>query len=195
MDKSKRVLSLVPVSRPTAFDDPNFVLLPSRRVHRRPLYQPLVPLGASPTTPLLADREVVLRPLSTNSLSNQSSTILPVTSAERLATMLGFFEPIDKHKKCLAVLEAIAAQSRIGRFISSTTLSRQLGLSRGSTLNHLGTLLRRGIIIKKGRHYQLRGGSVEASVALLEHDVSNWFSEMKNHARAWDDALQPVSSD
>jgi DNA-binding IclR family transcriptional regulator len=106
---------------------------------------------------------------------------------EKLAFSLGFFEPIDKQKKCLAVFLAIVSLSRMGRGISSTTLSRQLGLSRGSTLNHLGTLMHRGLVIKKGRHYQLRGANLEATLLLVERDIQNWLTDAKTLARNWDE--------
>lgn len=180
MDKKWKAASsshaLVPVS-------PNFYLdSPSRRPHdlRRPDYWQARDVEFS-TKPF--KKELVLRPL-------ELARELPTEIAwEKFAHSLGFFEPIDKQKKCLLIFKTLVLESKKGKWVSSSALSKKLRISRGSVINHLRTLLARGLVAKKGRYYALRYPSLEETLSAMENDILANLGRLKKVSQALDDQL------
>lgn len=128
-------------------------------------------------------KELVLRPVE---LSRELSKEM---AWEKLATALGFYEPIDKQKKCLVIFQTLVEDSKKGKWVSSSALSKKLRMSRGSVINHLHTLLARGLVAKKGRYYALRYPSLEETLSAMEEDTVTHLSRLKKVAQALDEQL------
>ncbi len=98
-----------------------------------------------------------------------------------ICSSLGFFEPIDRDKNAAAILrEIILAGDKRG--LTSTELAERIGMSRGSTINHLNNLLRSGLLEKNGKYYSIRNRSMEKTIEEIEEDVERIFLRLKKIA-------------
>jgi predicted transcriptional regulator len=99
----------------------------------------------------------------------------------------GFFEPIDKEKTASSVFKAIVFAAEKGRPVSSTVLAQEVGMSRGSVINHLNNLIRSGLVVRQGRHYFPRSKSLFRMLEEIEEDIERVFARMKKTARQIDE--------
>lgn len=98
----------------------------------------------------------------------------------------GFFEPIDKEKTAAAVFREIVSATEKGLALTSTAIAEQVGMSRGSVINHLNNLQRSGLITKNGRYYSSRSRSMYRTIEEIEEDIDRIFDRMKQRAREID---------
>lgn len=103
---------------------------------------------------------------------------------------LGFFETIDKGKTAATVFKEIVHATEANTPLTSSQLAQRAGMSRGSIINHLNNLLRSGLIVKHGRQYIARSGSMHGLIEELETDVETIFRRMKKIARELDEDFQ-----
>jgi predicted transcriptional regulator len=99
-----------------------------------------------------------------------------------ICSSLGFFEPIDKEKNAAAVFKEIVSATEKGEALSSTAIAQRIGMSRGSTINHLNRLLKSGLIEKNGTFYSSRSSSLERTIEEIEGDVNRIFEQLKKSA-------------
>jgi predicted transcriptional regulator len=99
-----------------------------------------------------------------------------------ICSSLGFFEPIDKEKNAAAVFKEIVSATEKSEALSSTAIAQRIGMSRGSTINHLNRLLKSGLIEKNGKFYSSRSSSLERTIEEIEEDVSRIFGQLKKSA-------------
>ncbi len=103
-----------------------------------------------------------------------------------ICSSLGFFEPIDKDKNAAAVFKEIVIATEKGEALTSTALAERIGMSRGSTINHLNNLLRSGLIEKNGKYYSARSRSIERTIEEIEDDIDRVFNQLKRSAAELD---------
>ena len=103
-----------------------------------------------------------------------------------ICSTLGFFEPIDKDKNAAAVFKEIVLATERGQALTSTTLAERIGMSRGSTINHLNNLLCAGLVEKRGHYYSARSKSIQRTIEEIEEDVDRIFEQLKKKAAQLD---------
>lgn len=99
-----------------------------------------------------------------------------------ICSSLGFFEPIDKDKNAAAVFKEIVLATEKGEALTSTAIAERIGMSRGSVINHLNSLLRSGMIEKSGKFYSARSKSIERTIDEIQEDVERIFAQLKKSA-------------
>ena len=99
---------------------------------------------------------------------------------------LGFFEPIDRSKTASNVFKEIVFAAEKGKPLSSTELSKKVGMSRGSVINHLNNLMRSGLVVRHGRFYLPRSRSIFRTIQEIEEDIDRVFQRMKKTAKEID---------
>lgn len=103
-----------------------------------------------------------------------------------ICSSLGFFEPIDKDKNAAAVFKEIILATENGEALTSTAIAERIGMSRGSVINHLNSLLRSGLIEKNGKFYSARSSSIERTIDEIQEDVERIFASLKKSAAELD---------
>ncbi len=98
----------------------------------------------------------------------------------------GFFEDIDREKTASSVFKEIVNATEHNKPLTSTTLAKRVGMSRGSVINHLNNLMRSGLVVKDGRQYFSRSQSMFRTIAEIEEDIDRIFDKMKQRARLID---------
>jgi predicted transcriptional regulator len=99
----------------------------------------------------------------------------------------GFFEEIDKEKTASSVFKEIVRATEKGKPVNSTDLAKNVGMSRGSVINHLNNLIQSGLIVKDGRFYMARSQSMFRTIEEIEEDIDRIFDRMKQRARYIDE--------
>jgi predicted transcriptional regulator len=99
-----------------------------------------------------------------------------------ICSSLGFFEMIDKNKNAAAIFKEIFLATSIGQVLTSTTIAQRIGMSRGSTINHLNNLTRAGLIEKNGKYYYARSKTMVGTINEIEDDLLHIFSRIKKVA-------------
>ncbi|AJF60399.1 MAG: hypothetical protein QT03_C0001G0913 [archaeon GW2011_AR10] len=113
----------------------------------------------------------------------------PVNELNWICQSLGFFEPIDREKTASSIFKEIVKATESNESISSTELAERIGMSRGSTINHLNNLIRSGLIVRHGRLYVSRSRSIYRTIEEIEEDVERVFAKMKKTAKEIDREL------
>lgn len=103
-----------------------------------------------------------------------------------ICSSLGFFEMIDKNKNAAAIFKEIFLATSMGQVLTSTTIAQRIGMSRGSTINHLNNLVKSGLIEKNGRYYYARNKTMAGTINEIEDDLIHIFSRIKKVAETID---------
>lgn len=106
-----------------------------------------------------------------------------------ICSSLGFYEPIDRGKTASIVFKEIVSSAEKGRPPTSSALAQNIGMSRGSVINHLNNLMRSGLIMRQGRMYVPRSRSMFRTIEEIEEDIDRIFEKMKKTAREIDKEL------
>ncbi len=109
-----------------------------------------------------------------------------------LCASTGFFENIDKNKNAARIFKEIFLAGTIGQIVTSTTISERIGMSRGSTINHLNRLVKSGLIEKAGKYYFTRQKTMLGIIEEIEDDVLHSFLRMKKIAKEIDSKTSQV---
>jgi predicted transcriptional regulator len=109
-----------------------------------------------------------------------------------VCSSLGFFENIDKSKNAAQIFKEIFLAGSLGQVLTSTTISERVGMSRGSTINHLNNLLNAGLIEKGGKYYFARHKTMKGTIDEIEDDITHIFSRMKRIAKEIDSETDQV---
>ena len=100
-----------------------------------------------------------------------------------LCKSFGFLEPLQVQNSAEKVFKELAKTKQL---LSSSQLSRTLGISRGAIINQLNNLQRSGLVAKRGRLYALRSNSMLHTIEELESDVERVFEKTKKAAKQID---------
>lgn len=109
-----------------------------------------------------------------------------------ICSSLGFFENIDKNKNAASIFKEILLASSLGQVLTSTTIAQRIGMSRGSTINHLNNLLNAGLIEKVGKYYLARSNTMLGIINEIEDDTLHIFSRMKKVAKEMDEETKKI---
>ncbi|MFH1443480.1 MAG: hypothetical protein ABIG96_05585 [Candidatus Micrarchaeota archaeon] len=73
--------------------------------------------------------------------------------------------------------------------VRSIVISRKMQLTRGGTVYHLNKLMESGLIVRRGREYELRGQSLQDTVDEMEDDMRRMFKMIKRMAVEIDEEM------
>ncbi|MFH0971087.1 MAG: hypothetical protein V1835_00820 [Candidatus Micrarchaeota archaeon] len=73
--------------------------------------------------------------------------------------------------------------------VRSIIISKKMQLTRGGTVYHLNKLMESGLIVRRGREYELRGQNLEETIDEMEDDMRRMFKMVKRMAAEIDEEL------
>jgi DNA-binding IclR family transcriptional regulator len=85
-----------------------------------------------------------------------------------------------------AIFSELVRAAREGKGISSRELMEKLPVTQAAIVYHLNTFMRSGLVVKQGRGYYLRGGSLEHALDEIESDMLRRMGRLKEIARKID---------
>lgn len=85
------------------------------------------------------------------------------------------------------IFREVVRTSREGAGVSSRELMEKAGVTQAAVVYHLNTFIRSGLVVKQGRYYYLRGGSLENALEEIEHDMVRRMSRLKEIAKKIDE--------
>ena len=106
-----------------------------------------------------------------------------------LGTSLGLFNLRDKNKSCFRIFIELLKAAKSRRPISSDELAEKLGLTRGTVIHHMHTLIDSGLIITEGNRYFLRVDNLTDLIDELEKDIKRTLDDLKQVASNIDTRL------
>jgi predicted transcriptional regulator len=109
-----------------------------------------------------------------------------------ICSSFGFFEEIDKNKVAARIFREIFLAGTMNQVLTSTSIAQRMGMSRGSTINHLNNLLNAGLIEKGGKYYFVRAKTMKMIVEEVEDDTKHIFSRIKKVAEEIDKKTDDV---
>jgi len=84
------------------------------------------------------------------------------------------------------IFRELVRASREQRGVSSRELMESMGVTQAAIIYHLNTFMRSGLVVKHGRNYLLRGGSLEHALEEIENDMTRRMERLKEIARKID---------
>ncbi len=88
------------------------------------------------------------------------------------------------------ILREILKKESSGREgIRSIIISRKMHVTRGGAIYHLNRLMDTGLIVRRGRQYELRGQNLRDTVEEMEEDMRRLFKNMRRMAAEIDEEL------
>jgi predicted transcriptional regulator len=106
-----------------------------------------------------------------------------------LGTSLGLFNLRDKNKSCFRIFIDLLKAAKKQKPLTSDQLAENLGLSRGTVIHHMNTLMDSGMVIHEGNAYLLRVDSLSDLIAELEKDIRRTLEDLREVARTIDERL------
>ncbi len=106
-----------------------------------------------------------------------------------LGGSLGLFNPRDKDKSCFRVFITLLKSAKRKEELSSDELADLTGLSRGTVIHHLNTLMQAGLVESYRNKYVLRVDTLEHLVEKLEEDLGKTVASLKKVAAELDKKL------
>jgi len=87
------------------------------------------------------------------------------------------------------ILREIVDAERRGAPVRSITISRKAHVTRGGAVYHLNRLIESGIVVRNGRRYELRGGTLSGTMEEIEGDMLLMMRRMREIARELDEEM------
>src|SRR3989344_661495 len=87
------------------------------------------------------------------------------------------------------ILKEILRHESRGGGMRSISISRKMRVTRGGAIYHLNKLMATGLIVRRGRDYELRGGNLSESVDEVEQDMQRVFRLIRKMASEIDREL------
>lgn len=106
-----------------------------------------------------------------------------------IGTSLGLFNLRDKNKSCFRIFIELLKRAKQQSPVTSDELAYQLGLSRGTIIHHLNTLMDSGLVIHEGNQYMLRVSNLSDLIEELEKDIQRTLLDLKTVAENIDTRL------
>ncbi|MBD3210197.1 hypothetical protein GF318_02340 [Candidatus Micrarchaeota archaeon] len=85
-----------------------------------------------------------------------------------------------------AIFQELVKAAREGEGISSRKLMEKLPVTQAAIIYHLNTFIRSGLVVRHGRSYYLRGGSLEHALEEVESDMLRRMKRLKEVAKKID---------
>ena len=102
---------------------------------------------------------------------------------------MGLFNLRDKDKSCFRIFVELIKAAKANRIVSSDELAFRLGLTRGTVIHHINSLISAGIVVHEAGGYRLRVNSLEELVDEVEKDLLRTFDRLKNIAHELDEKI------
>lgn len=74
--------------------------------------------------------------------------------------------------------------------LPSDKIAARVGISRGTAIHHIKRLIRAGLVIQKGNHYELRELSLARTIERIKEDVCRFIEEIMEIGKSIDQSLQ-----
>jgi len=102
-----------------------------------------------------------------------------------LCNLSGVYSTTDKNRVAMRILLLLHKYGEL----NSTDISKELGISRGSVLNHIENLMESGFVFKYGKSYHLRESTFSEIVEQMEKDIKKTLERMRQYAKELDSQL------
>ena len=84
------------------------------------------------------------------------------------------------------IFSELVKASRNNEGISSRELMEKADVTQAAVVYHLNTFMRSGLVVKQGRNYYLRGGSLEHALDEIQNDMTRRMERLKEIAKKID---------
>lgn len=99
-----------------------------------------------------------------------------------LCDSLGLFSERDKDKSCFRMFIVLLKSLNKSDGLSSDEISEKVGLSRGTVVHHLHTLIGSGLVVQDRSKYMLRVNNLSSLIEEVEHDLMRTLEELREAA-------------
>ncbi len=106
-----------------------------------------------------------------------------------LGGSIGLFNPRDKDRSCFRIFVTLLKNAKQKRDVSSDELAGMTGLTRGTVVHHLNTLMSAGLVEKYKTKYVLRVDTLESLMEKLEQDMQATLKSLRDVAGDIDEKL------
>ncbi len=86
----------------------------------------------------------------------------------------------------------IVSKSIAGDGVTSKELFKEFDIPRSTVIYHLNRFIATGLVIRKGRKYQLRAEDMESTIRELQSDMINEFNRLLQFAEKLDEEMREV---
>ena len=94
---------------------------------------------------------------------------------------LGLGDDADEVGK--SIFRALVRSAKKGEGISSRELMEDIPVTQAAIVYHLNNFMRSGLVVKHGRSYMLRGGSLQHALDEIENDMVRRMGQLKEIAK------------
>ncbi|MFQ5820384.1 MAG: ArsR/SmtB family transcription factor [Candidatus Heimdallarchaeota archaeon] len=91
---------------------------------------------------------------------------------------LDLVHPRDKDETLVRVFKTILEATREQKGLTTTEIAENLGLTRGTVINHLKRLIQSGLIVQRGSFYELRELSLSHTIERIKDDVIRFVEDL-----------------
>jgi len=102
-----------------------------------------------------------------------------------ISQSLGLFTKRDREKSCFRVFIEILKN----KGLTAEEVTVNTNLTRATVIHHLNSLIKNGLVVKKGHKYYLRGDSLENLIKEVSRDMNKNFGELNKIAKSIDKNL------
>lgn len=88
----------------------------------------------------------------------------------------------------------IISKSITGDGVTSKELFTEFDIPRSTVIYHLNRFIATGLVIRKGRKYQLRAEDMESTIRELQSDMINEFNKLLSFAEKLDEEIEREAS-
>ena len=85
-----------------------------------------------------------------------------------------------------SIFRELVKASRENKGVSSRDIMEKADVTQAAVVYHLNTFMRSGLVVKQGRNYFLRGGSLEHALEEIENDMVRRMGRLKEIAKKID---------
>lgn len=103
---------------------------------------------------------------------------------------LGLFGKRDRDKSCFRMFVVLLKSLHSTQSLTSDELSEKVGLSRGTVVHHLHTLIGSGLVIRDRNKYMLKVDNLSSLVEEVEHDLIRTMNNLRHVAEILDKRLE-----
>jgi predicted transcriptional regulator len=101
---------------------------------------------------------------------------------------LSIVTPRDKKETVVSVIHTILVSEK--RRLPSDEIAQRVGISRGTVIHHIKRLIRAGIVIQNGNHYELREYSLERTIERIREDVCRFIEDIMEIGKSIDKSFK-----
>ncbi|MFQ5821960.1 MAG: winged helix-turn-helix domain-containing protein [Candidatus Heimdallarchaeota archaeon] len=99
---------------------------------------------------------------------------------------LSLVNPRDRSETVVSVVQTILTSTREGKGLPSEKIAERVGITRGTVVHHIKRLIRAGLVVQKGHHYELREFSLERTIERIKEDVCRFIDDIMGIGKSID---------